>query len=117
VCDKLFADDVGAEAASCDEEVRVSEGERGGAVMGKPEKISVLLPAYNEEWRAPATIVEILEYVQRDGRIGEIVVVDDGSSDRTVERLMRFIGRKQIVQFVWCVWRRIRGSGLRFVRD
>jgi glycosyltransferase involved in cell wall biosynthesis len=49
-------------------------------------KLTVLVPAFNEE----STIIEILTAVNEqaiDGVTFEILVIDDGSSDRTVERL------------------------------
>lgn len=46
-------------------------------------KISVIIPVYNEE----STIAEILERVQAVDLDKEIIVVDDGSTDRTLELL------------------------------
>ncbi len=49
-------------------------------------KISILVPAYNEE----ASIIEVLEAVARQSVEGfefEVIVIDDGSTDRTVEIL------------------------------
>jgi len=51
-------------------------------------RVTVLVPAYNEE----ATILDILERVvaqKIDGIDIEVLVVDDGSTDRTVELLER----------------------------
>lgn len=45
--------------------------------------ISVVIPAFNEERRLPARLEEIASYLQAKGLAGEIVVVDDGSVDRT----------------------------------
>jgi glycosyltransferase involved in cell wall biosynthesis len=45
--------------------------------------LSVVIPAYDEETRLPGTIKALREYLA--GREYEIVVVDDGSSDRTAE--------------------------------
>jgi dolichyl-phosphate beta-glucosyltransferase len=47
-------------------------------------KISLIVPAYNEERRLPGSIARIAEYV--DGRLEtwDVVVVDDGSTDATV---------------------------------
>lgn len=45
--------------------------------------LSVVIPAYNEETRLPGTLGVIKEYLAR--REHEVVVVDDGSSDRTAE--------------------------------
>jgi glycosyltransferase involved in cell wall biosynthesis len=46
-------------------------------------KLSVIIPVYNEE----ATIQEILQQVRAVGLAYEIIVVDDGSTDRTRELL------------------------------
>jgi glycosyltransferase involved in cell wall biosynthesis len=46
-------------------------------------KLSVVMPVYNEE----STIQEILRQVRAVGIVDEIIVVDDGSTDRTRELL------------------------------
>jgi glycosyltransferase involved in cell wall biosynthesis len=46
--------------------------------------ISIIIPAYNEEKRLPATLAAVREYLDRSAwDFAEIVVVDDGSRDRT----------------------------------
>jgi len=46
--------------------------------------ISIIIPAYNEEKRLPATLRQIREYLNRSRwEFSEIVVVDDGSRDGT----------------------------------
>lgn len=50
--------------------------------MGAPE-LSVVVPAYNEEARLQATLDRIFGYLEGAGRAFEVVVVDDGSTDRT----------------------------------
>ncbi len=50
------------------------------------EKLSVVIPVYNEEKFIATTIKSVLE-VDLDGLQRELVVVDDGSKDRTVEIL------------------------------
>lgn len=53
----------------------------------EPEPISVVLPCYNEEETVGEVLREVTETLQRVGRPFEIVVVDDGSTDRTVDRV------------------------------
>jgi len=51
--------------------------------------ISVIIPAYNEENRLPATLKRVHEYLVSKADEFEIVVVDDGSSDTTESEVMR----------------------------
>lgn len=48
-------------------------------------KLSVVVPAYNEEKRIPKTLREINNYLSRQSYESEIVVVSDGSKDNTAE--------------------------------
>lgn len=48
--------------------------------------LSIVIPAYNEEKRLVATLQHISEYLARQAPVfAEILVVDDGSRDRTAE--------------------------------
>lgn len=51
---------------------------------GQPQ-YSIIVPAYNESARIGATLQQILEHVQRRNWNAEVVVVDDGCRDNTVE--------------------------------
>jgi glycosyltransferase involved in cell wall biosynthesis len=46
-------------------------------------ELSIIIPAYNEELRLPATLERIAAYLAAYGREAEILVVDDGSKDGT----------------------------------
>ncbi len=46
-------------------------------------KLSVIIPAYNEERRIAKTILDIDKYLSKQKYSYEIIVVDDGSKDRT----------------------------------
>jgi len=50
-----------------------------------PVSLSVVIPAFNEEKRLPTTLAKMLSFLHERGESFEIVVVDDGSSDRTAE--------------------------------
>ena len=64
----------------------------------QPE-LSIVIPSYNEEERLAPTLDQILAYVRERGLDTEILVVDDGSSDRTAEVAREFGDRKvQLLQ-------------------
>ena len=45
--------------------------------------LSIIVPAYNEAERLPATLRSIREFLDETGRDAEVIVVDDGSKDAT----------------------------------
>jgi len=46
-------------------------------------ELSIIIPSYNEEARLPTTLERIAAYLAKSGRTTEVLVVDDGSKDRT----------------------------------
>jgi dolichyl-phosphate beta-glucosyltransferase len=50
--------------------------------------LSVVLPAYNESHRLPATLRELQEYLEHRFSRYEVIVVDDGSSDSTADLVL-----------------------------
>jgi glycosyltransferase involved in cell wall biosynthesis len=50
---------------------------------GRAPYLSVVIPAYNEEPRLPATLDDVLRWLSRQDFPSEILVVDDGSTDGT----------------------------------
>jgi len=64
--------------------------------------LSIIIPAYNEEKRLPKTLREIDKYLKNQNYESEIIVVSDGSTDRTVEvvrELMSEIKNLEILDF------------------
>ncbi|MDP2864512.1 MAG: glycosyltransferase family 2 protein [bacterium] len=64
--------------------------------------LSVIIPAYNEEKRLPKTLKEIDKYLSKQTYDYEIIVVSDGSKDRTVEivrNLMPEIKNLRVLDF------------------
>jgi len=61
-------------------------------------KISVLLPAYNHEKYISATLTSLLSQSEQDI---EIIVVDDGSTDRTGEIIRQYAQKDARIKAIW----------------
>src|SRR5215217_3644974 len=48
-----------------------------------PPLLSVVIPAFNESDRLPATVESLQAFLRKTGRVAEVIVVDDGSIDDT----------------------------------
>jgi dolichyl-phosphate beta-glucosyltransferase len=51
--------------------------------MARTPDLSIVIPAYNEESRIGPTVRETVAYCRANSRAFEIILVDDGSQDRT----------------------------------
>ena len=73
-----------------------------GLVAGVTEHphYSIVIPAYNESARIPATLQSILSYVRAKGWTTEIIVVNDGSRDTTAEVVREFARTSPEVRLV-----------------
>lgn len=47
--------------------------------------LSIIIPAHNEEQRLPASLEQIFAFLQTQAYSSEVLVVENGSSDRTLE--------------------------------
>jgi dolichyl-phosphate beta-glucosyltransferase len=52
--------------------------------------LSIIVPAFNEEKRLPDSLPKIISFVRQQAYPAEVIVVDDGSSDRTAEVVRDF---------------------------
>jgi len=53
--------------------------------MDKQKEITIVIPAYNEESNISSTLEDIKLYIEKSDYSYELIIVDDGSSDKTVE--------------------------------
>lgn len=68
-------------------------------VMSYP-KYSIVIPAYNESGRIPATLKSVVECVRASGWSAEILVVDDGSRDTTADVVRAFAASAPEVRLI-----------------
>jgi len=55
--------------------------------------LSIIIPAYNEELRLPGTLEKIASFLRQEPATTEVLVVDDGSSDKTLAVAESFRGK------------------------
>jgi dolichyl-phosphate beta-glucosyltransferase len=76
----------------------------------KPQ-VSIVVPAYEEEERLGDSIREILAYVRENGIDAELIVVDDGSRDRTAEVAKQVCGEFESAKTQVIRYETNRGKG------
>ena len=55
--------------------------------------LSIIIPAYNEEGRLPDTLEQVTSFVDTQPYLAEVLVVENGSQDRTLEIAREFSQR------------------------
>ena len=74
---------------------------------------SLILPAFNERARLAPTLDTVLSYVSQQHWKAEIIVVDDGSTDRTADIVREYTRRNPIVRLVQNPGNRGKGYSVR----
>lgn len=62
--------------------------------------LSVIIPVYNEEKRFPKTIVKVIDFLAKQNYESEIIIVNDGSTDKTVDLVKSFSLKYPIIKLV-----------------
>jgi len=70
------------------------------AMLEQMPHLSLVIPAYNEEARLPETLALVRDWIERQDFSVEVLVVDDGSTDKTVELVEAFSERFPAVQVI-----------------
>lgn len=74
--------------------------------QGEAPELSLVIPAYNEEARIAGTLEKVLAYLSKMQYLWELIVVDDGSSDKTCEVASHYAPHVQVLSM-----QRNRGKG------
>ena len=71
--------------------------------------LSIVIPAYNEEQRLPASLEKIDGFLRHQDYCAELLIVDNGSTDQTVSVASEFAQKRSWVRVVSAA---VRGKGL-----
>jgi glycosyltransferase involved in cell wall biosynthesis len=74
--------------------------------------LSIIIPAYNEERRLPRTLEQIFAFLDEQSYTAEILIVENGSNDRTFEVAQKFAKQRKRVQ-VFREKKRGKGNAVR----
>jgi dolichyl-phosphate beta-glucosyltransferase len=62
--------------------------------------LSIIIPAHNEETRLPRTLEQVFAFLGAQEYAAEVVVVENGSSDRTLEIARRYATQQRNLQVI-----------------
>jgi glycosyltransferase involved in cell wall biosynthesis len=111
--DRASRPGVGAAGRGCRIRVSRSESTPESPVARLPGSLSLVLPAHNEEANIEAVVTESLRTLPAFTDRFEIIVVDDGSRDRTAEIVRRLAADDARVRLVQHERNRGYGAALR----
>jgi dolichyl-phosphate beta-glucosyltransferase len=78
-----------------------------------PPTYSIIIPAYNESVRIGATLKSILDYSSKHNWDAEVLVVNDGSTDNTVEVVQSFAKNNPALRLIQNPGNRGKGFSVR----
>lgn len=76
-------------------------------------KYSIVIPAFNEAGRIPATLRSVVDCIRQRGWSAEVIVVDDGSTDATVQVVRDFAANAPEVRLLQNPGNRGKGYSVR----
>ena len=62
--------------------------------------LSIIIPAHNEENRLPGTLEQVFDFLKKQSFSSEVIVVENGSSDRTYEIAQTFANQNKALHVI-----------------
>lgn len=81
--------------------------------MTSSPSFSIIIPAYNESARIPATLTAVINCIRDHGWSAEVLVVNDGSTDNTVEVVRAFMAQAPEIRLLENPGNRGKGYSVR----
>jgi glycosyltransferase involved in cell wall biosynthesis len=79
--------------------------------------LSIIIPAYNEEKRLPSTLEQVFHFLEKQSYTSEVIVIENGSTDKTFEVSQGFAKRHANLLVVHNEQRGKGGAVLRGVHE
>jgi len=95
------------------DQLRAKRGSKGLNRQEKKVVVSVLMPAYNEEGCLEACFYKVVEALEGYGKAFEVILEEDGSTDKTPEVMNRLAERHAYVRVLHFPARMGKGFGIR----
>jgi dolichyl-phosphate beta-glucosyltransferase len=83
-------------------------------VSNESVDISIVIPAYNEQWRLPSALIDTIDYMDAEKKNYEIIIVDDGSHDDTCAVIKKFEKIRSQVKLITLPENKGKGHAVRF---
>lgn len=79
--------------------------------------LSIIIPAYNEENRLPNSLEQVFRFLEKQSYASEVIVVENGSSDKTLEVSQSFAKQHKNLHVIHNEQRGKGGAVLRGIRE
>ena len=79
--------------------------------------LSIIIPAYNEENRLPNSLEQVFRFLEKQSYASEVIVVENGSSDKTLEVSQSFAKQHKNLRVIHNEQRGKGGAVLRGIRE
>jgi dolichyl-phosphate beta-glucosyltransferase len=79
--------------------------------------LSIIIPAYNEQSRLPNTLEQVFHFLEKQSFKSEVIVVENGSTDKTFEAAQKFAERHKNLRVIHNEERGKGGAVQRGVRE
>src|SRR5258706_14656354 len=93
--------------------VAADKTQRRETALNTIDGISIVIPAYNERARLGPTLERVLDFIRRQAWDAEVIVVDDGSHDRTADLVTEYAQSEPIVRLIQNPGNRGKGYSVR----
>jgi dolichyl-phosphate beta-glucosyltransferase len=85
----------------------------GAGILSQYPKYSIVIPAFNESARIPATLESVIACIREKGWDAEVIVVNDGSTDSTAQLVLDMAGEAPEIRLLENPGNRGKGYAVR----